>query len=58
MFTICGRVEFIELHLELDDHMPLIVAHEVSDALEEAIMAAIPQADVMIHLDPVGFAEE
>ena len=53
-----GRLEFIELHLELDDHMPLIVAHEVSDAVEEAIMAAIPQADVMIHLDPVGFAEE
>ena len=53
-----GRVDFIELHLELDDHMPLIVAHEVSDAVEGAIMAAIPQADVMIHLDPVGLAEE
>ena len=53
-----GRVDFIELHLELDDHMPMIVAHEVSDAVEEAIMAAIPQADVMIYLDPVGLAEE
>ena len=53
-----GRVDFIELHLELDDHMPLIVAHEVSDAVEGAIMAAIPQADVTIHLDPVGLAEE
>ena len=52
------RVDFIELHLELDDHMPLIVAHEVSDAVQEAIMAAITQADLMIHLDPVGFAEE
>ena len=53
-----SRVDFIELHLELDDHMPLIVAHKVSDAAQEAIMAAITQADLMIHLDPLGFAEE
>jgi len=53
-----GRVDFIELHLELDDHMPLMVAHEVSDAVEEAIITAMPQADVMIHLDPVSLAEE
>jgi ferrous-iron efflux pump FieF len=53
-----GRVDFVELHLELDDHMPLTVAHDVSDYVETAIMAAIPQADVMIHLDPVSLAEE
>jgi len=53
-----GRVDFVELHLELDDHMPLTVAHDVSDDVETAIMAAIPQADVMIHLDPVSLAEE
>ena len=38
--------------------MPLTVAHDVSDDVETAIMAAIPQADVMIHLDPVSLAEE
>lgn len=53
-----GRVDFIELHLELDDHMPLMVAHEVSDAVEEAIIEVIPQADVMIHLDPVSLSED
>jgi ferrous-iron efflux pump FieF len=53
-----GRMDFIELPLELDDHIPLIVAHEVSDAAGAAIIAAIPQADLMIHFDPVGFAEE
>ena len=53
-----GRVDFIELHLELDDHMPLMVAHEVSDAVEEAIIEAIPEADVMIHLDPVSLSED
>ncbi len=53
-----GRVDFVELHLELDDHMPLMVAHDVSDAVEEAIINAIPHADVMIHLDPVSLSEE
>lgn len=53
-----GRVDFIELHLELDDHMPLMVAHQVSDAVEASLIKAIPQADVMIHLDPVSLAEE
>ena len=53
-----GRVDFIELHLELDDHLPLMIAHKVSDDVEEAIMTAMPQADVMIHLDPVSLAEE
>ena len=53
-----GRVDFIELHLELDDHLPLMIAHEVSDDVEEAVMTAMPQADVMIHLDPVSLAEE
>ncbi len=53
-----GRVDFIELHLELDDHMPLMVAHEVSDAVEEALVERIPHADVMIHLDPVSLSEE
>lgn len=53
-----GRVDFIELHLELDDHMPLMVAHDISDAVEAAIIADIPHADVMIHLDPVSIAED
>ena len=53
-----GRVDCVELHLELDDHMPLMVAHEESDNVEDAIISALPQADVMIHLDPVSLAEE
>lgn len=53
-----GRMDFIELHLELDDHMPLIVAHGISDAVEASIMEAIPHADVMIHLDPVSLDED
>jgi ferrous-iron efflux pump FieF len=37
--------------------MTLSRAHEVSDAVEKDILAAFPQAEVMIHQDPEGIAE-
>lgn len=51
---LSGRTEFVQMHLELDDNLPLIHAHEIADQVEENIMQAIPTADVVIHLDPVS----
>ncbi len=51
---LSGRTEFIQMHLELDDDLPLIEAHEIADQVEDKIMLAIPTADVVIHLDPVS----
>jgi ferrous-iron efflux pump FieF len=53
-----GRVDFVELHIELDDHLPLTEAHTISDEVEALITAAMPNADVMIHQDPVGVLED
>jgi len=47
-----GPVRFIQLHLELDDKMPLIEAHRISDIVEEKLCSAFPGADVLIHQDP------
>ena len=52
-----GRIDFIELHLELDGGMSLFRSHTVSDEVEDAIIAAIPRADVVIHQDPAGIVE-
>jgi ferrous-iron efflux pump FieF len=52
-----GPTSFIQLHLEMDGRMTLSRAHEVSDAVEKDILAAFPQAEVMIHQDPEGIAE-
>jgi ferrous-iron efflux pump FieF len=52
-----GPTSFIQLHLEMDGRMTLARAHEVSDAVEKDILAAFPQAEVMIHQDPEGIAE-
>ncbi|MEW5756236.1 MAG: cation diffusion facilitator family transporter [Pseudomonadota bacterium] len=51
---LSGRTEFIQMHLELDDDLPLIEAHAIADEVEKKIMQALPTADVVIHQDPVS----
>jgi ferrous-iron efflux pump FieF len=52
-----GRIAHIQLHLELDDALPLLEAHRIGDEVEAAIRKAIPGADVVIHHDPAGVAD-
>ncbi|HAN27287.1 MAG TPA: divalent metal cation transporter FieF, partial [Haliea salexigens] len=52
-----GRIDFVEMHLELDGSMPLVKAHRISDEVEAAVIAAMPGADVVIHQDPAGIVE-
>jgi ferrous-iron efflux pump FieF len=52
-----GRMVIIQLHIELDDDMPLVEAHRIADEVEAAIKAEIRGADVVIHQDPVGVVE-
>ena len=49
-----GHTYFIQLHLELDDHLPLREAHAIADTVEERIRRAFPGAEVLIHQDPVS----
>ncbi len=49
-----GSKVFVNLHIELDGGQTLDQAHAIGAALRRAIIAAYPQADVMIHKDPVG----
>jgi ferrous-iron efflux pump FieF len=47
-----GPVRFIQLHIELEDSMVLIKAHEISDLVEDKLVQAFPYADILIHQDP------
>jgi ferrous-iron efflux pump FieF len=49
-----GLATFIQVHIELDPAMTLARAHHISDAVEHAICAAFPNAEVIIHQDPAG----
>ncbi len=46
-----GSRVFVNLHIELDGDQPLREAHDIGAALRRAILAAYPQADVIIHKD-------
>lgn len=55
---LSGQQGFIQLHLALDDHLPLIKAHAIADQVEAAILAAFPHCDVLIHQDPASLHED
>lgn len=48
-----GATRFIQLHLELDGGQPLRDAHQVAVAVAAEIRQAFPEAEVIIHQDPV-----
>ncbi|MEL0627997.1 cation diffusion facilitator family transporter [Psychromonas aquatilis] len=52
-----GNVKFIQLHLELDDWQSLYQAHETSDKVHLLLEQSFPNADILIHLDPVSRVE-
>jgi ferrous-iron efflux pump FieF len=53
-----GADVFIELHLELDGELSLEQAHDLTDEVEARIRAAFPGADIIVHQEPAGLADE
>ncbi|MFJ5418456.1 CDF family cation-efflux transporter FieF [Pectobacterium carotovorum] len=53
-----GPTRFIQLHLEMDDALPLVQAHQIADDLEQALREQFPGADIIIHQDPVSAVPE
>ena len=49
-----GHQYFVQLHIELQDDLPLREAHAAADAVEDAIRDAFPNAEVIVHQDPVN----
>lgn len=49
---ISGRVPFIQMHIDLDGDQSLHEAHDIGQTAEDAIVAFLPRADVIVHLDP------
>lgn len=47
-----GPTRFIQLHIEMEDNLPLVQAHSIAEQVEQAILAYFPGSDVIIHQDP------
>lgn len=49
-----GATRFIQLHLELDDHLPLVQAHQIVLQTERKLEQLFPHTDIIIHMDPLS----
>lgn len=48
-----GNQIFIQLHVDMDKDLNLKVAHDEGEKISQDILVAFPDADVIIHHDPV-----
>lgn len=53
-----GVGEHIEFHLELDPHLTLADAHDITDEIEQKLRVAFPNAEFAIHQEPAGLDDE
>ncbi|HDL6974290.1 TPA: CDF family cation-efflux transporter FieF [Yersinia enterocolitica] len=49
-----GPTRFIQIHLEMEDMLPLMEAHILADQVERALLHRFPGADILIHQDPTA----
>ncbi|AWL13216.1 Cation-efflux pump FieF [Saliniradius amylolyticus] len=52
-----GRTVFVQFHIELDDDLKLVDAHAIADKVEAELNEAIPEAEVLIHQDPLSVVD-
>ena len=48
-----GKDIFIQTHLDMEGEISLNEAHRISDEVEEKLQEAFPNADILIHQDPI-----
>ena len=49
-----GPVRFIQIHIEMEDQLSLIKAHDISDEVEQKLKNEFPVSDILIHMDPIS----
>jgi cation diffusion facilitator family transporter len=47
-----GRIQFVDIHLVMPEHLSVRHAHHVADALKHDIRANLPESEVTIHITP------
>lgn len=47
-----GSVRLVDAHILLDDDLTLLQAHDLTEAVEDRIRAALPNTEVTLHMEP------
>ncbi|WP_319380602.1 cation diffusion facilitator family transporter [Thiomicrorhabdus sp.] len=53
-----GPNRFVQLDLELDDHLSLIEAHAIAENVTKALQSRFENLDVLIHQEPVSLKHD
>lgn len=48
----------VEAHIEMDPSLTLLDAHDITESIEEKLLATYKNADVILHQDPFGHKEK
>lgn len=52
-----GTRDFVQVHVEMDGHISLQKAHEISYEIEKELLKKFPRLHLTIHQDPTGIDE-
>jgi cation diffusion facilitator family transporter len=55
---MAGRATFIEFHLVVPGTMTVAASHQICDRIEQALQAAVHDAQVLIHVEPEEEAKQ
>jgi len=50
-----GHSKFIQMHLDMDGEINLKQAHDIAEEVERIIHQAFPNAEIIIHQDPIDY---
>jgi cation diffusion facilitator family transporter len=53
-----GTVQHVDAHILLEDSLPLVEAHDLTEAVEDLIRDALPRAEVTLHCEPFHAEQE
>ena len=52
-----GIMQYVQFHLELDDDLTIIEAHDISEEVEELMIKNFPNTETIVHIDPKSLYE-
>lgn len=53
-----GNKDFVQFHIAMNPAMTILEAHDVVEALEEALGREFPGTEILIHIDPEGQVDQ
>ena len=53
-----GAIRFIQFHLELEDELSFIEAHDITEHLETRLKTTFPHSDIVIHPEPTFVVQQ